>query len=78
VEPHEYHRDCGRHSGIPVCCTEWYLGPWEDVSAVPYLWKAYWKANFGGTEKPDYIRCPPCIESNLIVEVRECECHVSR
>ena len=70
----EFHRECGRHSDILECCIDWFVGPWQDVSAVPYLWEAYWKANFGEPEEPDYIRCPSCIESNHLVEPKECEC----
>jgi len=72
------HRECGRHSGIPECCIDWYLGPWSNVvSGVPYLWEAYWKAN-NEPEEPDYIRCPSCIAANRVAEIRECECHEDR
>ena len=74
----DHHRECGRHSGIPECCIDWYLGPWSNlVSVVPYLWSLHWKANYRSAE-PDYIRCPPCIESNRVVEIKECECHEDR
>ena len=72
------HYECGRHSGIPECCVDWYLGPWSNaVSVVPYLWEAYWKSN-NEPKAPDYIRCPSCIESRRVMEVKECNCHESR
>ena len=71
----DYHRECGRHSGIPECCIDWYVGPWSRVvSAIPYLWEAYWKANGAA----DYIRCPVCIENSVVVVIEECNCHESR
>lgn len=71
----DYHRECGRHSGIPECCINWYIGPWNEVVAqVPYLWATYWKANNTPIEV-EYIRCPVCIENSKIVMIKECDCH---
>ena len=65
--------ECGKHSGIPECCIEWYIGPWSNIVArVPVLWKAYWDHN--QTESTYYIRCPECIENKNIVKVKECDC----
>ena len=69
-----YHRECGIHSGIPECCVDWYLGPWtHTVADIPYLWSAYWKANNVPTQV-EYIRCPVCIESSIIITLKECNC----
>ena len=78
MRPGDWHRACGRHSGIPECCIDWFLGPWRDVvSVVPYLWKAYWEAN-NEHEEVDYIRCHSCIAASRVVKIKECDCRESR
>ena len=68
-----YHRQCGKHSGIPECCVEWYVGSWSNaVMHVPVLWKAYW--DYNDNDSIDYIRCPDCIENKRNVELKECNC----
>jgi hypothetical protein len=66
-----FHRECGRHSGIPTCCIYWFIGPWlHFVSKVPRLWKMYYEAN--GTV--EYIRCPMCITIDRQKEMTLCNC----
>jgi hypothetical protein len=49
---------CGRHSGIPECCIAWFV-------------------THKGEPRPDdpsaeYVRCPECMASNLVVELKSC------
>jgi len=70
---HDYHRKCGRHSGIPECCINWYINSWSTIVAnVPVLWRAYW--DYNNTEDAGYIRCSACIENSIVVELKECDC----
>ena len=73
----EHHVICGRHSGIPECCICWYIGSWQKTCDVPKLWETYWEANYEHAE-PDYIRCPKCIASNHVVEIKRCACYKKR
>jgi hypothetical protein len=67
-----HHVVCGRHSGIPECCIEWFVGPWQKtILNIPVLWKAYWDYN---GEKASYIRCPGCIEGDKSVCLSSCDC----
>ena len=72
------HRECGRHSGIPECCIDWFLGPWLDtVVHSPKLWRSYWHANLDRVgPAPEYIRCPICIQQNRAEQTRECDCEI--
>ena len=67
----QYTWRCGRHSGFPLCCILWYLGPWLlVVFKIPKMWEWYWTL---GTEC-DYVRCPMCLLTNRRVEVKDCDC----
>ena len=68
-----HHRECGKHSGIPECCVEWYVGSWSStIMNIPVLWKAYWDYNDG--DSVEYIRCHVCIDNKRSVELKECNC----
>jgi len=67
------HIECGKHSGIPECCIDWYIDVWSSVVVrVPVLWRAYW--DYNETESTNYIRCPECIENKSVINIRECDC----
>ena len=62
--------NCGRHSGFPMCCILWYLGPWQlIIFRTPWMWKWYWALGDG-----NYVRCPICLLRKHQVEMKECDC----
>lgn len=67
----DYHRECGRHSGIPTCCVDWFVGPWSEVRIFGPFWKLYWDKN---GDNVNYIRCLRCAEDNKAVELKDCDC----
>jgi len=60
---------CGRHSGIPLCCIAWFVGPWRLLHGWPR--NAYFNAIPQGF---DHIGCPRCMLRNRPVIVRDCAC----
>ncbi len=63
---------CGRHSGFPLCCILWYLGPWQlIIFKIPRMWKWYWNLR---DENDGYVRCPICLLTNRRVKVKDCDC----
>ena len=72
-----HHKVCGIHSGIPECCINWYIGPWTVISSLQYLRNAYWTKNEKYRDI-NYIRCPNCIDSGKIVQIKKCECYEVR
>ena len=70
----DYHRECGKHSGIPECCIKWFIGPWSNIRAHSWAWALYWRQN--SKDNPSYIRCLTCIKNGVVVEIKECDCEV--
>jgi len=68
-----YHVECGRHSGIPECCINWFIGPWRAVLTFGEEWAAYWKKN-NKDEGVEYIRCPECIKKSIVADLKGCDC----
>ena len=68
-----YHIECGRHSGIPECCINWFIGPWSSVRIFGWVWTLYWRENNKGGDV-EYIRCLECIKNLTVVDIKECDC----
>jgi len=68
-----YHVECGRHSGIPECCINWFIGPWSAIRTFSWAWSLYWRENNKGVDV-EYIRCLECIKDSVIVDIKECDC----
>lgn len=66
-----HHIQCGKHSGIPECCIEWFVSTWLPAYFVNHDFVQKYHSNNGDV---GYIRCLNCIKDNLIVEIKECEC----
>lgn len=66
---------CGLHSGIPVCCIAWYLGPWRwmGYGRAPKLREWYFERIFKRGAF-DHIGCPKCLLLRRPVVVRDCTC----
>jgi hypothetical protein len=67
------HHECGRHSGIPECCIDWFIGPWSSISIPGKAWALYWKEN-DKARNVEYIRCPTCIKKSIVVKIKGCDC----
>lgn len=68
--------DCGLHSGLPVCCIEFFVTAWwplamlgqhEAMSCYNQL-----RADLGVS--CDYIPCPDCLAKREFVKVERCNC----
>ncbi|MBK26101.1 MAG: hypothetical protein CME70_19040 [Halobacteriovorax sp.] len=68
-----YHVKCGRHSGIPECCIDWFVGPWSFIRTFGEEWALYWQMN-DKDKGVEYIRCPKCIEESIVIGIKECVC----
>ena len=68
-----YHIECGRHSGIPECCIDWFIGPWQTVKTFGWAWALYWRENNKDVDV-EYIRCLKCIKDSVIIDLKECDC----
>ena len=67
----QHHIKCGKHSGIPNCCIEWFISTWIPAIGVNRDFVAVHHLNNGDV---GYIRCPKCIENNSIVAIEKCDC----
>ena len=73
----QHHITCGKHTKIPKCCIEWFVGPWTVISNIPYLREAYWEEN-DKLANVNYVRCPTCIENRNVVKIKKCDCYENR
>ena len=77
---------CGKHSGIPPCCREWFIRVWAPYTSAAMkdekLWwdrMSEWKNKhlfpyLHEDEKlVQYIRCPGCKHTGTKIELRECK-----
>lgn len=78
---------CGRHSGIPPCCREWYIKVWGPLNTVAHknekLWNDIsnrWKERHQiqliyperGVQLAHYVRCPGCKHCNVYIKIKPC------
>lgn len=61
----EYHIEFGRHSNIPDCCIEWFIGGWSRIwdnrrASAPYRVDV------------EYVPCPTCLKAQRFVKVHVC------
>jgi hypothetical protein len=56
---------CGRHSGIPKCCTKYLI-----TKVLPAVVKG---GKFPKDDVP-YIRCPTCRRANRRISLKRCNC----
>jgi len=59
-------RVCGEHSGIPMCCIEYFvtdfLPKWYDGEPVP-------------PDDVPYFRCPTCRQNDVRITMKSCDCY---
>jgi len=67
----QHHIKCGTHSGIPNCCIEWFISNWIPVF---YVDRDFIQKHHSKNGDAEYIRCPKCIEDNLIIKIKKCDC----
>jgi hypothetical protein len=63
--------ECGRHSGIPECCIQFFATKWRPVKLGCEEWEKHWKKIPAPAE---YITCPSCTEAGRWVEIKDCNC----
>ena len=63
-----YHREFGRHSGIPECCINFFIEVW--TTHVPVL--HYYQQKFAHLNI-DYIPCPNCLVNKSFVQIHKCD-----
>ena len=66
-----YHRVCGRHSGIPECCIDFFIGQWSNVLHPQVKIRGQYLQM---CNPASYIRCPMCILNGKIVKLKRCDC----
>tara|TARA_Y100000593_G_scaffold38054_1_gene73837 strand:- start:5134 stop:5361 length:228 start_codon:yes stop_codon:yes gene_type:complete len=67
------HVECGRHSGIPECCIQWFVTAWSNYVYINSdLRNKYLLVN----DNVGYIRCPTCIANRSVIKIKECDCYV--
>jgi hypothetical protein len=75
------HEECGRHSGIPPCCREWYQRVWLRVfsefmdiyeSGRPGVEFTYELEGDDTFDFIEYIRCPGCRATGAYVRIKPC------
>lgn len=66
----QYHIEFGRHSGIPDCCIEFWLGWWDEEFNTPeqmdysyFLHHSPW----------GYVPCPTCIQNDKRARIVDCD-----
>ena len=60
----EYHIEFGRHSNIPDCCIEFWLGEWGRILNKPEAERH--RVDVG------YVPCSKCLEEKRFVVVHRC------
>lgn len=78
--------DCGLHSGFPVCCVAFFVKIWWpytlalDVLSVRPRADAlgFYDAYQRWTTRPGYVPCPSRVVEKKFVEVKACDCELTR
>lgn len=70
----EFDAECGRHSGIPECCIDFFVKHWSKVwmKHNSTFTRFYRKAlTF---RKFDHVACPHCLITKNVVKLKKCKC----
>lgn len=65
--------ECGKHSGIPQCCRDWFVNVWRHILYKPF----YFELEDDFTiEFVHYIRCPGCRQTGAYIKIKPCPEHL--
>ena len=76
-----FHRECGRHSGLPECCIDWFVfavmpifaDAMNMASRIEFL--TLLKAYYNVPTTVRYQPCPKCMINQTFVDVLPCKCY---